>query len=357
MKILFVNYTMNIGGIESFLLEISKEIKKSGKEVDILCYKNEKFDMETELKNNNINIYRIDNPQNIPVFSHINQLYKFIKKNQYDVVHSNTYTDSGCVMLASFFAGTHIRVTHSHTSQQPRTLLQKTKWFLAKILIKIFANQKIACSEIAGESLFLDKQYEILENGVDLTKYEYNSNIREIIRKKYNIKNNEIVMGHVGRFVPLKNHEFIIKVFELLKPNYKLMLIGDGPELNRIKDIVNEKKLSKRIIFTGNIRNTFDYLNAIDFIFFPSLYEGLPVSLIEAQINGLQIISSKNVSSEVDLFGNVHFFDLNEEKEKIVKMIENNDIKRSLNHNYFKKSNYNIENTAKKLLNIYNHQK
>lgn len=353
MKILFVNYTMNIGGIESFILNISNELKKQGNEIGILCYRKEKFILEEEITKNGYKLYKIDNPDIISAFKHFKQLINFFKNNKYDVVHCNTYTDSGYVMIAAFIACVKVRVTHSHTSQQPKSFKQKLKWLFAKILIELFSNRKIACSKVAGDSLYLSKKYDILENGVDVTKYEFNKEIRKKIRKELNINDKEIVIGHVGRFVPLKNHKFIINIFKDLDKNYKLVLIGDGPELNNIKEMVKELKLEDRVIFTGNIKNTNEYLNALDLVLFPSFYEGLPVSLIEQQMNGLQIISSNNVSNEVNLFGNVHFFDL-EDKETVFKLIKEIGNKRIINNDYFKDSNYNIENTCKKLLDIYN---
>lgn len=352
MKILFVNYTMNIGGIESFILNISNELKKQVNEIGILCYRKEKFILEEEITKNGYNLYKIDNPDIISAFKHFKQLINFFKNNKYDVVHCNTYTDSGYVMLAAFIAGLKIRVTHSHTSQKPLSFKQKLKWLIGKILIELFSNRKIACSKVAGDSLFLIKKYEVLENGVDLKKYEYNIKTRNKLRNELLIKNDEIVIGHVGRFVPIKNHKFILDIFKELDKKYKLILIGDGPELNNIKDIVKKYKLDKRVTFTGNVRNTNDYLNVLDLILFPSFYEGLPISLVEAQMNGLQIISSNNVSDEVNLFGNVHFFDLND-KKKVFKLIEEIGNKRVINNDYFKDSNYNIENTCKKLLDIY----
>lgn len=352
MKILFVNYRMNIGGIESFLLNITKELVKQKHHIDFLCYKDGKYDLDKEIKDLKCNIYRINDPDKVSSYKHFKELYNFLKNNKYDVIHCNTYTDSGLVMFAAFLAGIKVRVTHSHTSQKPKSLKQKIKWFIGKMMINIFSNKKIACSKVAGESLYLTNKFVILENGVDLNKYIFNKDIRNKIRKELLVKENEILIGHVGRFVPVKNHEYIIDLFKELDDNYKLLLIGDGPDKTKIEKLVRDYKLKDRVIFTGNIRNTNEYLNAIDLILFPSLYEGLPVSLVEAQMNGLQIIASNTISKEINFFGNVHFFDLNDSKENIKDIIKKTN-KRNINNDYFKNSNYNIENTVSKIISIY----
>ena len=130
MRILFVNYTMNIGGIESFLLNITKELKAHNIDVDFLCYHQEPFDLENELNKLNCHIYHISDPDHTPSFKHLKQIKKVLKENKYDIIHSNTYTDSGFVMLAAFLAGIKVRVTHSHTSQKPTSFKQRIKWFL-----------------------------------------------------------------------------------------------------------------------------------------------------------------------------------------------------------------------------------
>ena len=352
MRILFVNYTMNIGGIETFLLSVTKKLKNKNHKIDFLCYEQETFDLEKEVKSLGSNIYKINNPYRVSFLKHIREIYKVLKNNNYDIVHCHTYTNSGYVMLAAFLARVKIRVTHSHTSQKPTSVFQKLKWQIAKILISIFSNRKVACSKVAGDSLF-SRNYEIVENGIDIDKYSFNKETRNKIRDTHSIKNNEIVIGHVGRFAPVKNHKYIIELFSELDNNYKLLLVGSGPELDNIKKLVKDKKLKDRVILTGSVKNTNEYYNAMDLILFPSLYEGLPLSLVEAQMNGLYIIASDTVSKEIDLFGNVHFFSLNDSKEEVIKKIYKIKNKRNSNLDYFKNSNYNIENTCLKLLSIY----
>ena len=352
MKVLFVNYAMNIGGIESFLLNITRELRSHNIDVDFLCYHEEEFALEKELTNLGCHFHRLSDPDHTSILKHIKQLKTFFKNNKYDVVHANTYTDSGAVLYAAYLSGISVRVAHSHTSQKPKSFKQKMKWFIAKILIKIFANRKIACSKIAGKSLFIGNKYTILENGVDLSKYIYNKNLRCNIRNKYNIKEDEIVIGHVGRFAKVKNHKYIIDLFSKLDDNYRLLLVGDGPEFNSIKELVSNYELDSKVIFTGSVFNAYEYFNAMDLILFPSFYEGLPVSLVEAQMNGLQIIASDTVSNEINLFGNVKFFNLNDDVNNVIKLVKEINSRNS-NLEYFEKSNYNIKNTYEKLIEIY----
>ena len=169
----------------------------------------------------------------------------------------------------------------------------------------------LACSRPAAEWLFGKENInnvDIIYNGINLSKYYYNSNSRSILREKYNIDNNCILLGHVGRFVYVKNHTFLIDLIDVIskeKNNYKLMLVGDGELKEKIKNNENEKKLSDNVIFVDSNSNVNEYYSAFDLFLFPSKFEGLGIVLIEAQSSGLKCIVSDAIPCEAIVSKNV----------------------------------------------------
>lgn len=359
MKILFVNFTMNIGGIETFLMNIVRNIDLKSNNVSFLCYSHQKFDYEDQINDLGLNIIKIDNPSSeLMFFKYISQLKKVIKDGNYDVIHCNTYFDSAYVMYAAYKCNVKVRITHSHTSQGliPKNIIQNFKWKIARYMLNKYSTKRIACSNEAGIALFNKYDFEILENGVDIDKFLFNSDKRDQLRKIYNLPFDAIVIGHVGRFAKVKNHKFIINIFEKLlrlDNNYYLILIGDGPEFSSIQDLINDKQLKNHVILTGNVNDVNNFYNMMDLMIFPSLYEGLPVSLIEAQINGLKIIASDHVSKEIDVTKNINFIPLDNSDELWINSIKNVN-GRNINNDYFINSKYNIKNIINKLFNIYN---
>lgn len=359
MKILYVNYVLNQGGIENFTMSISRSLNK---ENDIsyltIINDNEEFYYEKEIIGMGGKIYKL-NKDKIGTIRFIIELIKIFKKNKFDVVHSNIYVASGYIMFAAWIAKISKRITHSHSSYTPKGIKQAIRYKIAKRLINIFSTDKIACSKKAGDALFIKKDYDIVENGICIDDFMYNENTRKIVREKYRIEKDDLLIGHIGRFAKVKNHEFLIKIFnECLQKNNKLkvILVGDGEEKEKIIKLVKELKLEKKVIFTGSVKDPSTYYNAMDLFVFPSMFEGLPYVLVEAQVNGLKIIASDNVSNDSNLIGNITFISLNDKKEWI-KQICNDSYTRKTDLKYFKKSYYNIDNTIKKINSIYKGKK
>lgn len=357
-RILQVNTTLNIGGIESFLLNIYKGIDKRKYEFIFLCYKKEKFDFEEEITKLGGKIIRISNPKEVSILRHLREIIDVIKREKIDIVHCHTYFDSGIVLLAARLTKVKIRIVHSHTTEglNKVNLFRRIKWQIARSLIKHNSTMNIACSNDAGIALFNSNNFKIVPNGINVKKFQYNSEKRRELREKYNI-NDDIVIGHVGRLDPAKNHEFMIKVLDKIvetNPEYKLMLIGDGVLMEDIKKLVSKYSLNENVIFVGSTSKVNDYYNAFDCFFFPSLYEGLGISLIEAQTNGLTCIVSNNVPHESKLTKSVIFKDLTDDVNSWADTIISCYKKRKLNNfQTISNTKYNLTNTVKQLEELY----
>lgn len=353
--ILHVNNTMNIGGIENYLVNVTRNIDLKEYNFKFLCYKNEHFDFEDLLNSYGCEIIRISNPKKVSVLKHLKELKSVMKDKKIDIVESHTYFESGIVLLAAFLTHIKVRIAHSHTTEglNKVSFVRKVKWSVARCLINMFATKRVACSYEAGIALFGNKKFEIIENGIDMNNFYYDENIRKKLRDEFNLTDEDIILGHVGRFDQAKNHEFLIELLRRLvktNENYKLMLVGDGVKMSVVKSLVKDKKLENHVIFVGSVNDTYRYYNAFDLFVFPSIYEGLGMSLIEAQANGLACFASSNVPLESKITENVQYLNLTNFDDWVKKILNANKVRNSVDLN---NSKYNIKTVVNKLKNIY----
>ena len=293
------------------------------------------------------------------VLGYVGSLCKIIKKNKYDAihVHGNSHTVV-LELLAAKLAGCKVRIIHAHSTGCNSVALHK----LLAGLFDSLCTDCLACGEEAGKFMFGNKPFKIINNGVDVEKFSFNNKAREAFRVKLALTETDILIGHVGYFMPVKNQSFLVDVFaELAKRDsrYHLVLIGDGAMRTEIEQKVACLGLTNKVTFTGNIDNVSEYLNAIDIVIMPSLYEGLPLTLVEQQANGLQCIVSDTITEEVDKTGNLCFVSLNASISEWVQSIENCNCKQGREQrskkavNDIAKEGYSIQTEAKQLVGFY----
>ena len=362
MKIMQVNYKMDVGGIESFLMNVYRNIDRQNYEFIFLTYYDKPFDYEEEIINLGGRIIRISNPKNISVVKHIKEILKVLKEEHPDVVHCHTYFNSAYVLFAAYLSGIKVRITHSHTAYAlgKKNILKKIKWSFSRLLIFLFATDKVACSNEAGRALFGNTKYKISSNGINLRKYFFDKSLREQFRNEWRCSPDALVIGHVGRMDIPKNHKFLIEIFSCLvkdNNNCKLVMVGTGPLEEQIKNLAKEKNLQNKIIFLGNRLDVNEILNVFDIFVFPSIFEGLPVSLIEAQANGINCLISDTISREVAITDCIHYFSLESSNNNWATEINNISVERKNTKKQLLSSCYSIETTVKNLVSLYNRQK
>jgi glycosyltransferase involved in cell wall biosynthesis len=306
---------MNLGGIESFLMSVLRNSDHEENSYVFLVYSNERFDFQDEIERLGARIKRISNPKNVSVWRHIVELKKAIQEEHPDVVHAHTYFDSAYVLLAAFLVGVRIRVAHSHTTlaSTENRLAKKIKWLIARILIYTCATHRIGCSSEAGIALFGKQDFKIIPNGIALDKFYFNESVRNEKRTELSIADGVTLIGHVGRLDTPKNHLFLIDIFakyHQLNTQSKLVLVGSGKLQLQIERRIAKYKIEDAVILLGDRRDVDKLLNAFDIFIFPSIYEGLPVSLVEVQANGLPAFVSNAISNEVALTRNIQFYSL-----------------------------------------------
>ena len=289
-------------------------------------------------------------------------LKKHLKEIKYDVVHVH----SGSVSVLAYVAkvarncGVNQIIVHSHSPAEHETI----KHILAKLatrhIMETCPTMYFACSLNAAEWKFpmniVKSNVYIIKNGIDLDKYIFTDKMYKKIRKDLGIPDDSFVIGHVGRFSPEKNHEFILKFFSAFKKlheNAKLVLVGDGELFNSVKEIVDKKRLSNDVLFLGNISNVNEVMQAMDVFILPSLYEGLPLVGVEAQAAGLPLFVSNNVSKELKLTNSITFLPI-ENVDKWVKEVSKVVNKpRYENKHLLKEKGFDIAETTSIICKIY----
>ncbi|MGI8384810.1 glycosyltransferase family 1 protein [Robertmurraya sp. P23] len=358
LRVLHVVVNMNRGGAETLIMNLYRNIDREKVQFDFLTCKPGVFDME--IKKMGGRIYRIPYITDVGHFQYVKGLDEFFLEHQeYDIVHSHLDKMSGFVLRAAKKAGVPVRIAHSHNTRSEGNIVTRTyKWFSGK-LIESNSTLRLACSNLAAKWLF-EKKATIIKNGIESERFEFSIDKRNKIRNELNLDESTMVLGHVGRFAKQKNHSFLINVFAnylKVNPNSTLILVGDGPLRKDIENKVHRLNLKNNVKFLG-IRNDIDnLLQAMDVFIFPSLHEGLPVSLIEAQGSGLTCLISEGVSTEVDLgMELVNFLPLTSTKAWVdqLKSVSKNtrlDVRKQL-----LEQGYDISSTAKKIQSIYLNQ-
>lgn len=234
----------------------------------------------------------------------IKQLQEILSRDNYRIFHNHEVYLSFILKSISRNRGIKRFIVHAHATKYSDKFMSSIRNKVLCMPLRFMSYEKMACSKAAAQFLYRNiSQAYILNNAVDIQKYKYDDKIRRNLRKMYNISDETLVLGHIGRMVTQKNQIFLLKVFkDLIKTqNAVLVFIGDGILYDKIMEFVKQEKLDKSIIFLKQRTDIDELLNLMDVFLLPSLYEGLPVVCVEAQANGLPCIISDNITEEVIL--------------------------------------------------------
>lgn len=358
-KILIICAGLCIGGVERFAANISIYAPKNEFSFDYLVFDEYPSDYVKEVESNGARVISIPSPKK-EYIKYIKTLGELIDDNQYDVIHSHTQFNSGINLLIAKKHNVPIRIAHSHTSEHEHSigLLKQTyENYMRKLIINNATNY-CACGSDAGKWMYGNHSFTIINNGIDVSNYQYNEANRDDIRNKYNLPSDAFVIGHSGTLSKLKNQEFLIELLpRLLKRNSKvyLMLLGDGSDdiKKHLRDLTKEYELTDRVIFTGSVNNVNEYLSAFDVFAFPSLREGTPLALIEAQANGLPCIINDVIPNDAcltDLITKVSIYDVDYWLSTITNAKRKNSIKYA---KIIEETGYDINNAMIPLYELY----
>lgn len=355
IKILHVINGMGSGGAEMMIMNWYRNIDREKYSFDFLLRSNVNI-YEQEIEDYGGRIYYTDKfPRHI--WRNYKETKKFFATHYYDVVH--IHANALIYLKAAIEAKNNkipIIIMHSHnTSTAKKIYIPIHK--LNMIRINKYANVFLACSKKAGTWMFGQKKYQVIENAIDTRMFNFYPEERIKLRYRYGLANSYVV-GHVGRFLPSKNHSFLIDIFvEILKikENSVLILIGEGEGKKEIENKVKKLGIESKVLFLGLRTDVAKLEQIMDVFIFPSFFEGLPVSLIEAQFTRLPCVVSDNISHEVQMNNAISFLALEksakdwaEEAIKISNRCNRGEILFNQNSR-----NYQIQEIIKKLEDIY----
>lgn len=349
------------GGVEAVIMNYYRNIDKSKIQFDFICDSDSTNIPYEEIESLGGKVMLVP-PYQKPIKYH-KELKRILKENKYEIVHSHISTMSLFSLFAAKCAGVKVRIAHSHSTTNKAEWKKNLMKQVLKHFSRVFATHYMCCSELAGRWLFGNKVYDkgqvyLLNNAIDLDKFKYNEEVRKEKRKELGIKDDTLVIGHIGRFVQQKNHTFLIDIFyEIIKKNEKaiFLLAGQGPLLDEIKERVKSLNLNDCVQFLGQRNDASELYQAFDIFLLPSLYEGLPVVGIEAQASGLLCIFSDDMTKETKVLDSTFFMSLNntalEWAEKMLESYRN--FKRVDTRKEISDNNFNIKEESTKLENYY----
>jgi len=312
IRVLHVVGGMNRGGAETWLMHVLRHIDRDRFRFDFLVHTDKPCAYDDEIRDLGSKIIPCLVPSQ-PWRYAVNFTRILKEYGPYDAVHSHVHHYSGFVLWLAERAGIPIRISHSHndTSQYDSKagIIRKVYLRITERLVGQYATNGVACSDKAAAALFgpewkKNGRQRILYCGVDLRPFS-ETVVSAQVRRELGIPIDAYVVGHVGRFSEVKNHVFLLDIVRCMvehDPNVRCLLVGDGPLRQEIEEKVNQLGLKDKVIFTG-LRSDVPrlMLGAMDVFLLPSLYEGLPLVLIEAQAAGLPITVSNSVTKEIDV--------------------------------------------------------
>ena len=304
------------GGVEAVVMNYYRHIDRSKIQFDFICDEDSTNIPYQEIEELGGKVILI--PPYQKVFKYHKKLKEVLKSGGYKIVHSHINTLSVFSLFAAKCAGVPVRIAHSHSTTNKK---EKKKNLLKQILrpfSKVFATDYMCCSELAGRWLFGNKEYNkgnvyLLNNAIDLDKFKYDEEKRKEKRKELNIEDSTLVIGHVGRFVEQKNHRFLIDIFNEVhkqKENSILLLAGQGPLMEEMKEKVKILGIENSVKFLGQRNDINELYQAFDVFCLPSLYEGLGMVAVEAQVSGLLCVVSTEIPEIAKVTEKIVFINL-----------------------------------------------
>lgn len=344
---------LNLNGISTVIVNYSNELSSHG--YNVFVFAGDKIDDSFYNKEKyHFSIIRLPRRKRKPV-QYYAELYKNLRKYKISIAH--IHGNSAMItpeLLICKAAGIKNRIAHCHNTTCDHKMIHK---LLLSSMNRI-CTKRFACSDVAGKWLFGTRNYVVIPNGFRTDDFRYDEEKRTQIRQELKCEDSFLI-GHVGKFNTQKNHEYIIHVFDnIYKKNKRarLLLIGTGPKYEEIRDLVSELQLNDVVIFKGEITNTAEYYNAMDVFIFPSLYEGLGIAVIEAQISGVACYAANTVPVEVTVGDNIFFLSLKQgESSWVEQILQTKEVQRQtfFENNYDRINKYNIKECSRILLNEY----
>lgn len=314
VRVLHVLGSTNLGGAESRIMDLYRHIDRRQVQFDFLVHTAKEGHFDREIEGMGGRIYRVPRFRIYNYFSYVKAIKKFFKEcHDFTVVQGHMTSTAAVYLPIAKKTGVTVTVAHARSAGVDKGLKGNlTKWLRRKLPQK--TDYMFTCSEIAGRAVFGNKAVEegktiFIPNAIACDNFVRNEEIRLQIRKELQAENKYII-GHVGRFHYAKNHEYLLQIFaEIIArgdKDYMLLLLGEGGGMDSAKELAGNLGIADKVCFAGNKTNVYDYYQAMDYFVYPSRYEGLPGTVVEAQAAGVRCLISDSICREVMVTDLVH---------------------------------------------------
>lgn len=363
IRILQVIGIMNRGGAETMIMNLYRNIDRTKVQFDFVVHTDADGMFDAEIKELGGTIYHCPKYVMTNHFEYKRWWNNFLKEHSKDyvAVHGHIGSTASIYLSIAKKYGLYT-IAHSHSAGR----IISAKDIVYKVMsynTRNVADYFFGCSGLAGIKRYgkkvvaNPKKFSVLNNAIDVNRFVFNKETRSKIRRELSIDDNQLVIGHIGRFDKAKNQTFLVSIFNEFQKNdknAKLILVGTGENIEFIRTQISDLGLDNNVILTGVRSDAYDLLQAFDLFVFPSIYEGLPVTVIEAQAAGLKCLLSDTITNEVDITGLVEYMSLNspvsEWAKKILDMVPYDRIDTS---EKIAQAGYDIKTTAQQLTDFY----
>lgn len=332
IHVLVLDTVMDRGGAETMIMNYMRNINRDVVKFDFLTNRDYRAAYEDEIESLGGRVYHMCPMYPSKFHQYKKEVKEFLQEHpEYKIIHSNLEERSYLPLKVAKKMGVPVRISHSHN----RPLGINPKLFVRyyfRFMLKYYNTHMFSCGEEAGNWLYGKKNRDkviIMKNAIDAGSYRYNEAVQNEMRKQLGLTDKKVI-GHVGRFFPQKNHEFLIDIFDAIhkkEPDTALVLVGGGETddvlKNHIKEKVAKLGLTDSVKFLGVRDDVEKVVQTFDVFLLPSLFEGLPVTMVEAQAAGLPCVISDRVPVECDITGNVTVVPLDETPEKWADVVIN----------------------------------
>lgn len=319
IRVLHVLGATNIGGAESRIMDMYRNIDKEKVQFDFLVHTDKECFFNKEIRELGGRIYSVPRFRMYNYFAYKKALETFFDAHcEFKAVHGHMTSTAAIYLPIAKKAGIPMTIAHARSAGVDQGIKGKLTNWLRKHLSER-TDYCFACSRIAGEAVYGERwvkagKVKVIPNAIETDKFVYDSAVREQLRNELGLQN-AYVIGHVGRFHYAKNHEFLVQIFAEIrkrKENAVLLLLGDGSLITSVKEQVKQLGLEQSVIFMGNQTDVAKYYQAMDYLVFPSRFEGMPGTIVEAQAAGLPCLISDSITGEVKVTELVQYASLNE---------------------------------------------
>lgn len=309
--------SLHFGGAQTFIMNIYNNIDREKVQFDFVVIPEERKDLYEVIESMGGHIFVCPRYNGKNHFTYCKWWNEFFSEHpEYHVIHGHVRSTAAIYLNIAKKHGL-ITIAHSHSTSNGKGITAIVKNIL-QFPIRNIADYLFACSDKAGIWLYGKKaiykqNYKMIPNGVDLDRFAFNKTMREEMRRKLGINKQTFVVGHIGRFTEPKNHKYLIELFSILKRTNSdccLLMVGSGELFDDIRTYCKELNIMDSVIMPGSRADTENFYQAMDVFVFPSLWEGLPVSIVEAQASGLNCLISDVITHDVDLTDLIHYIPL-----------------------------------------------